>query len=102
MKSVTFFSIIYAILVLLGGVMSFWHGDQIFSLFEIFIGVSLFAILFFVKKKIVYILISILSFSLILFYGYFFYRYNDFFAGVMSMVSAFIIFSNISEFFKTT
>jgi len=102
MKKITFFSIVYAILVLLGGIMSFWHGDQFISLFEIFIGASILTVLYFIKKNFIHILISILSLSLIFFYGYFFYYYNNFFSGIMILISSFIIFSNMSEFFKKT
>jgi len=103
MRSVTFFFIIYSILVLLGGIMSFWHGDRILSLyFEIMGSVFLFICLYFLqkRKKNVHIFIATISTILFVYYGYFFYIRLGFFEGIMAAISAFIIFANLNEYFK--
>lgn len=103
MKRLIFFLIVYSILVLLGGTMSFWHAGKISSLFfEILGGALLFLCLYFLikKKNIAHLFIFAISSILLFFYGYFFYMTNGFFEAIMAAISAFIAFSNVMEYLK--
>jgi uncharacterized membrane protein (UPF0136 family) len=103
MRKIIFFLIVYSILVLLGGTMSFWHGKKFISLFfEIFGGILLFGSVYFLtkEKKIVHLFVAFIATVLLVYYGYFFYTTTGFFEGVMAAVSAFVAFSNVMEYFK--
>jgi hypothetical protein len=103
MEPITFFSVVYAVLVLLGGVMRFWFGENILSFFfEITSGVLILISLFFIAKgKTVFrIVIFAACFLLSCYFWYFFYATTAFFTGVMSGLSTLFTIYNGWEVFK--
>ncbi len=93
MKTVAHLSLIYGLIVILGGIMAFAYNDSTISLFaEIFTGIIIFvsAILMIKEKKYAFYTVLILSLLLTIFYGYNFSQTTEFFQGIMAAISIFV------------
>jgi len=102
MKTSSFSTFIYSIIIVLHGIMAYSAYDNInYLVFEALIGLILFINCFFqIKdKKFSYIIVLVLSSLLSVYYGYNFYIKLDFFQGLMTAVSVFIF---LLELFKVT
>ncbi|MBN2479011.1 MAG: TMEM14 family protein [Parachlamydiales bacterium] len=102
MKTTSYVSFLYGIIVLIGGIMSFTYANSILSLFvEVFAGVIILSNIYFMmkEKKFSYYTVLVISFLLTIFYGYFVYQTNEFFHVIMAGISFFIF---IIELLKAT
>ena len=103
MKKITYFTLVYAIIVLLGGIMSFWHTGHLGSFFfEILGGIVIFGGCYFVEKnkRISYFIIPCIGLILTIYYGYYFSTLKSFYPGIMAAISVFFVGAYIFEIFN--
>jgi len=103
MKNLKYFTVLYAGFVFLGGIMAFWHANQLPALFEILASILLFIACFFFKKEknFIYLITFILIFLLTVFYGYRFAATTNFYPGILAAISAFFTFAYGYQIFKS-
>ena len=100
MRKIVYYTLIYGIVVVLGGIMAAFHGKHVASFFfEVLGGGILLASIYFMLKRNKYIcFVNIfIAVLLIIFYGYNFAKYNNFYAGLMSIITAFFIGSYLLD-----
>ncbi len=103
MKTTAYMTLLYSLIVILGGIMSFRYADMTISLFvEVFLGIILFISSLFMLKEMMFSFYSaaILSLLLAIFYGYNFSQTHLFFQGIMSAISIFIFVFEIIKIFR--
>jgi len=103
MKLSSFFTLIYAIIVLLSGFMSFQYADHMPGLyFESLLAFVLLVNSYFMMKgkKIADYVALTCSLALLIFYGYLFSESPEFFEGVLTGLSVFMVIILVIKLFK--
>ena len=102
MQKISFYSLLYAFLVFLGGAMAFWYSERTASIIEISVAILLFINCYLLSKSIDWtrFIILLLSIFMIGFYGYFFYSSLSFFFGIMAAISLFFSYLHLIEILK--
>jgi hypothetical protein len=103
MENAKIFTVVYVILVVIDGIMSFTYYRHISGLLVQFAGgVSIAICWFYFRKKQKHLLFIIPSIGFILmgYYGYVFFQTTDFFQGLMAGLSAFFVGSYVIEILK--
>jgi uncharacterized membrane protein (UPF0136 family) len=103
MRKTIYFTVIYSIFVILGGFMSFWHGENLESLFfEILGGGLLLGSCYFLmnKKRYIYFVNIFISLILAVFFGYAFSKGVGFYPGLMMLITVFFIGSYLIDVFN--
>lgn len=100
MRKIVYYTVLYSVFVVLGGIMSFFHGKNISSFFfEILGGSVLLGSVYFITKrnKYIYFVNIFIAIVLIIFYGYHFSSQKNFYAGLMALITAFFIGSYLLD-----
>jgi len=103
MKTTSFISLIYGLIIILSGIMAYRFTNQLTSLIvEVGLGIIIAANIFFMmmEKKISFYLLLALSFILTIFYGYNFSQTTQFFQGVLAAISFFVFIYELLKIFK--
>lgn len=101
MENLKIFNVIYLILVLMNGLMTF-TSTILPGIIQLIGGIAIALSWFFFHKKTKELLFVISSIGLILaiFYGYLFFKTTDFFPGIMTGVSTFFVGAYVIEIVK--
>ena len=94
------YTIIFATIVIIDGLMSFSYYDMLFSLlFEVSCGLALlFSIYLYRKnKKLALFILPSIVLILTIYFGYNFSNTTNFHTGIMTIISAFFVFSLSAE-----
>lgn len=103
MKRITFFSVVYATLVMLGGAMALYKADNLFPpLFEIFLSILIFTSSYMISKgkKFFNVVSGVSGFILLIYFWYIFYNTTNFYFGIMGAISGFFTFLYGMEILK--
>jgi len=103
MKTTSYISFIYGLIVILSGLMAFRYTNSFASLIvEVFLGIIILANVFFMmmEKKPSFYVLLVLSFLLAIFYGYNFSQTHHFFQGLLTGISFFIFMYELIKLFK--
>jgi uncharacterized membrane protein (UPF0136 family) len=104
MKTNSYITLLYSLIVILSGYMAFSHFNKgIYLLVETGLGTIIFINVFFMiaNKKWAFYITICLSIILAIFYGYSFAGSTNFFPGLLTAVSAFVAAINILKLTKT-
>ena len=100
MKKTTIFTVIYIIMVIIDGLMSYIYYNKLSELYFALIGgLALIISLYFYEKKRKYFIfiIPVIGIILNIFYGYNFSKTHSFYPGLLTAISAFLVGSYIIE-----
>ncbi len=103
MKTTAYLSLIYGLIIILSGIMSFrFMGRLIPFIIEVGLGSIILANVIFMilEKKLSFYVLLILSLLLAIFYGYNFSHSNHFFQGVLASISFFIFIYELLKILK--
>ncbi|NGX34045.1 MAG: hypothetical protein K1060chlam1_00392 [Candidatus Anoxychlamydiales bacterium] len=103
MKTTSFISLIYGLIIILSGIMAFRFTNQLTSLVvEVGLGIVILANVFFMmmEKKPSFYILLVLSFLLAIFYGYNFSQTHQFFQGVLAALSFFVFIYELLKILK--
>lgn len=103
MKTSSFISLIYGLIVILNGIMSFRFENNLTALLvEVPLGVIIIGNIFFMmnEKKFSFYVLFIVSFLLAIFYGYNFSQNYHFFNGLLTAISFFVFVHELLKIFK--
>jgi hypothetical protein len=103
MKTTSFFTLVYSIIVFLSGMMAFRHADNMLGLYvEVSLGIILFvdSIFMVIRKKYADYIALISAAFLVFFYGYHFSGSHNYVFGVLSGVSVFMVIILVVKIFR--
>ncbi|NGX44605.1 MAG: hypothetical protein K1060chlam3_00775 [Candidatus Anoxychlamydiales bacterium] len=103
MKTTAYISLIYGLIVILSGIMAFRFTSSLTPLVvEVFLGIVILANVFFMmlEKKPSFYVLLVLSFLLVIFYGYNFAQTHQFFQGLLTGISFFVFMNELLKIFK--